>query len=117
MAESLSAPQECLEYLGEIHWKSSFPHSASTKQAAELDEVIKAFQSEVQRRERSMSMDLEESDAIPDEFLDPIVMTIMEVRNSCFALKFALCSLSALTLCYPLSNTFIFDFVGSSDSS
>lgn len=80
LAESMSAPQECLEHLGTIHWKQCFPHASSSKLSAELQDVIKAYRAEIERKDHVM--DLGETDSPPEDFLDPILMTLMEVRNS-----------------------------------
>ncbi|GMH38363.1 hypothetical protein BSKO_06247 [Bryopsis sp. KO-2023] len=91
LAESLSAPPECLSYLNDVEWKlpssggsgssgsgSGSAQSAPSSLSLELREVLDAYKVEVDRRSRSTSLDFDAAESIPEDFLDPIVMTVME---------------------------------------
>ncbi|CAD7697383.1 unnamed protein product [Ostreobium quekettii] len=77
LAESTS-PTECLDYLKSVDWKLSFPGASCHKSVGTLSQLLSTCKESRRKMASSTAGGIESEESLPDEFLDPIVMTLME---------------------------------------
>ena len=78
MAEELACPPKRLHSLTELDWKSFYANIHKTQWLSRLSDVIREYESE--KQELAKTLRASSMDDIPDEFLDPIMMTMMQVN-------------------------------------
>lgn len=78
LAESTSCPTECIDFLRAVDWKSSFPGTSIQKPTGSLNQMLTACKEVRRKLSSGATGGHEPQESVPDEFLDPIVMTMME---------------------------------------
>lgn len=80
LVEDLACPSNCLHFLLNVDWKTSFQHIHKSSWNSKLKDVIHAY---IAKKEESTKiLKCYHSVDMPDEFLDPITMVPMKVRST-----------------------------------
>lgn len=82
LAEEVACPVDALHSLLNIDWKPSYANISKGKWIPKLKDLLKALDQAKKEINQKTAQEGQNSEEIPEEFLDPILMTIMKVKNS-----------------------------------